>query len=128
MPAGVFSLIQGGNREVGQALVQHPLIKAVGFTGSLPGAGRCSTCAPRGPSRSRSSASSARSTRCSCCPRRPRRAGEAIGSGWAGSLTMGAGQFCTNPGIAVIEAGPDGDAFVAAAKAALEKVGAGRPC
>ena len=37
MPAGVFSLVQGGNRTVGQALVQHPLIKAVGFTGSLGG-------------------------------------------------------------------------------------------
>ena len=34
---GVFSQIQGGNRAVGQAVVQHPLIKAVGFTGSLGG-------------------------------------------------------------------------------------------
>lgn len=34
MPGGVFSLIQGGNRAVGSALVQHPAIKAVGFTGS----------------------------------------------------------------------------------------------
>ncbi|WP_141693254.1 aldehyde dehydrogenase family protein, partial [Thioclava sp. SK-1] len=34
---GVFSLIQGGKRDVGTALVQHPLIKAVGFTGSLGG-------------------------------------------------------------------------------------------
>ena len=37
MPKGVFSLVQGGNRRVGEALVQHPLIKAVGFTGSLGG-------------------------------------------------------------------------------------------
>ncbi len=37
MPAGVFSLIQGGRRDVGEALVRHPLIKAVGFTGSLSG-------------------------------------------------------------------------------------------
>ncbi len=34
---GVFSLIQGGDRKVGEALVTHPLIKAVGFTGSLVG-------------------------------------------------------------------------------------------
>ena len=34
---GVFSLIQGGKRDVGTALVQHPLVKAVGFTGSLGG-------------------------------------------------------------------------------------------
>ncbi|MDN5788947.1 aldehyde dehydrogenase family protein, partial [Pseudorhodobacter sp.] len=37
MPKGVFSLIQGGKRDVGTSLVQHPLIKAVGFTGSLAG-------------------------------------------------------------------------------------------
>ena len=37
MPAGVFSLVQGGNREVGEALVQHRFIRAVGFTGSLGG-------------------------------------------------------------------------------------------
>mgnify|MGYP003633956262 CR=1 FL=1 len=35
MHPGIFSLIQGGKRDVGQSLVQHPLIKAVGFTGSL---------------------------------------------------------------------------------------------
>ncbi|MCB1343577.1 MAG: aldehyde dehydrogenase (NADP(+)), partial [Pseudooceanicola sp.] len=50
--------------------------------------------------------------------------GAAIGEGWAGSLTMGAGQFCTNPGIAVVQRGAEGDAFVAAAKASLEKVAA----
>uniref|UniRef100_UPI0011B5E0DA aldehyde dehydrogenase family protein n=1 Tax=Gemmobacter aquaticus TaxID=490185 RepID=UPI0011B5E0DA len=35
LPSGVFSLIQGGRRDVGTALVTNPLIKAVGFTGSL---------------------------------------------------------------------------------------------
>ncbi len=37
MPKGVFSLIQGGNRRVGEAVVTHPAIRAVGFTGSLAG-------------------------------------------------------------------------------------------
>ena len=39
----------------------------------------------------------------------------------AGSLTMGAGQFCTNPGISVLVDGPDADRYTAAAKAALAK-------
>ncbi|MBE9638178.1 aldehyde dehydrogenase (NADP(+)), partial [Salipiger pacificus] len=52
--------------------------------------------------------------------------GAEIGTGWAGSLTMGAGQFCTNPGIAVVETGPEGDAFVAAAAEALK--GASAQC
>ena len=51
----------------------------------------------------------------------------AIGTGWAGSLTMGAGQFCTNPGIAVVIDGPDADALQAAAQTALEGIG-GRQC
>lgn len=37
MPAGTFNLIQSNQREVGSALVQHPFIRAVGFTGSLAG-------------------------------------------------------------------------------------------
>ncbi|MEC9343704.1 MAG: aldehyde dehydrogenase (NADP(+)), partial [Pseudomonadota bacterium] len=47
-----------------------------------------------------------------------------IAAAWAGSLTMGAGQFCTNPGLAVIVDGPDADAFVEAAATALGGVGA----
>jgi NADP-dependent aldehyde dehydrogenase len=50
------------------------------------------------------------------------RGGE-IAKGWAVSLTMGAGQFCTNPGIAVLIEGGDAEAFCNAAIAALEPVG-----
>ncbi|MFT4000435.1 MAG: aldehyde dehydrogenase (NADP(+)) [Rhizobium sp.] len=114
MHPGVFSLIQGGSREVGHALVQHPLIKAVGFTGSLAG-GRAlfDLCAARpepipffgelgsvNPMFVLAHAMQARA--------------EAMGQGWAGSLAMGAGQFCTNPGIAVVLDGPDADRFVKA--------------
>ncbi|MEH6775063.1 MAG: aldehyde dehydrogenase (NADP(+)), partial [Cereibacter changlensis] len=45
-----------------------------------------------------------------------------IGAGWAASLTMGAGQFCTNPGIAVVHTGSEGDGFVAATAEALKGV------
>ena len=104
--------------------MQHPLIKAVGFTGSLAG-GRAlfDLCAARpepipffgelgsvNPMFLLPAAVAARS--------------QAIAEGWAGSLTMGAGQFCTNPGIAVVNEGDAGDAFVASAKAAVSKIGA----
>ena len=120
LPAGVFSLVQGGKRDVGEALVQHPAIRAVGFTGSL-GGGRAlfNLCAQRpdpipffgelgsvNPMFLLPAALSAR--------------GEALAKGWAASLTMGAGQFCTNPGIAVLIDGPDADAFATTAKAALD--------
>ncbi|WP_270732704.1 aldehyde dehydrogenase (NADP(+)) [Shimia sp. Alg240-R146] len=121
---GVFSQIQGGNRAVGQALVQHPLIRAVGFTGSL-GGGRAlfDLCASRAepipffgelgsvnPMFVMDGALSAR--------------GNEIAVGWAASLTMGAGQFCTNPGIAVLRQGAEAEAFVTAASDALEAVAA----
>ena len=116
---GVFSLIQGGKRDVGQAVVQHPLIRAVGFTGSL-GGGRAlfDLCAARpepipffgelgsvNPMFLLPGAATARAAE--------------IGTGWAGSLTMGAGQFCTNPGIAVVLEGDDSLAFAQAASDAL---------
>ncbi|MDO5530291.1 MAG: aldehyde dehydrogenase (NADP(+)) [Paracoccus sp. (in: a-proteobacteria)] len=122
-PAGVFSLIQGGRRDVGQALVQHPLIKAVGFTGSLAG-GRAlfDLCAARdepipffgelgsvNPMFILPQAASAR--------------GAEIAKGWAASLTMGAGQFCTNPGIAVIRE-DQAETLAGAAKDALAEIGA----
>lgn len=117
--AGVFSLIQGGGLDVGQALVQHPLIKAVGFTGSYRG-GRAlfDLCAQRpepipffgelgsiNPMFMLPEAMQARST--------------GLAQGWAGSLTMGAGQFCTNPGVVVVLDGPSADSFKAAAVEAL---------
>jgi alpha-ketoglutaric semialdehyde dehydrogenase len=124
MHPGVFNLVQGGARDVGEALVRHPLIKAVGFTGSL-GGGRAlfDLCAQRpepipffgelGSVNPMFLLPSAVSVR-----------GAAIGAGWAASLTMGAGQFCTNPGIAVVIDGPEASAFVQAAHDALAKVGA----
>jgi 2,5-dioxopentanoate dehydrogenase len=117
LPAGVFSLVQGGQREVGAALVTHPLIKAVGFTGSLAG-GRAlfDLCAGRpepipffgelGSVNPMFLLPHALSTRM-----------DQIVAGWAASLTQGAGQFCTNPGIAVVPAAlaePLGAAMVAA--------------
>ncbi|RMD89689.1 MAG: aldehyde dehydrogenase family protein, partial [Alphaproteobacteria bacterium] len=51
-----------------------------------------------------------------------RRGGE-IAEGWAGSLTLGAGQFCTNPGIVILREGAEAEGFMEAARAALEAVG-----
>ncbi|NKX38244.1 aldehyde dehydrogenase (NADP(+)) [Tritonibacter mobilis] len=119
MPAGVFSLIQGGKRDVGQTLVQHPLIKAVGFTGSL-GGGRAlfDLCAQRSePIPFFGELGSVNPM--FVFPEATKARGVSLGEGWVASLTMGAGQFCTNPGIAVVCKGPEGDAFVEAAAKAL---------
>ncbi|WP_370161352.1 aldehyde dehydrogenase (NADP(+)) [Limimaricola soesokkakensis] len=120
LPGGVFSLIQGGKRDVGQALVQHPLIKAVGFTGSLAG-GRAlfDLCAQR-PEPIPFFGELGSVNPMFVMPAALEARGAAIGEGWAGSLMMGAGQFCTNPGVAVLVEGAGAEDFRAAAKAALE--------
>ncbi len=120
---GVFSLIQGGRRDVGTALVTNPLIKAVGFTGSLAG-GRAlfDLCASR-PEPIPFFGELGSVNPMFLLPQAMAARAEALGQGWAGSLTMGAGQFCTNPGIAVAIDGPETDRFIAATRAALEKVG-----
>jgi NADP-dependent aldehyde dehydrogenase len=121
---GVFSFIQDSGIEVAQYLVRHPLITAVGFTGSL-GAGRAlyDICAAReipipfygelGSINPVFVLDNALANR-----------GEQIAQGWAGSLTMGAGQFCTNPGVIVVPEGEAGDQFVATAAEALGAVDA----
>ncbi len=121
---GVFSLIQGGKRDVGQALVQHPLINAVGFTGSL-GGGRAlfDLCAQR-PTPIPFFGELGSVNPMFLLPEAMKARGQALAEGWAGSLTMGAGQFCTNPGIAIVIDGPEADAFIEAAGKALESVAA----
>jgi NADP-dependent aldehyde dehydrogenase len=119
---GVFSLIQGGKRDVGHALVQDPHIKAVGFTGSLAG-GRAlfDLCAQR-PEPIPFFGELGSVNPMFLLPNALANRAETMAKGWAGSLTMGAGQFCTNPGIAVLVDGPDADRFVAAANAALQEI------
>ncbi|QFY61059.1 aldehyde dehydrogenase (NADP(+)) [Rhizobium grahamii] len=119
---GVFSLIQGGSRDVGHGLVKHPRIKAVGFTGSL-GGGRAlfDLCAAR-PEPIPFFGELGSVNPMFLLPEALKARAETLGQGWAGSLTMGAGQFCTNPGIAVVVKGSDADRFTAATVEALGKV------
>lgn len=119
MPSGVFSLIQGGRRDVGTALVTHPLIRAVGFTGSLAG-GRAlfDLCAAR-PDPIPFFGELGSVNPMFILPDALSRRSREIAEGWAASLTMGAGQFCTNPGVAIVPAGGDATAFAEAAVHAL---------
>jgi NADP-dependent aldehyde dehydrogenase len=119
---GVFGFVQGGGIAVGQALAKHPLIKAVAFTGSLRG-GRAlfDTCARR-PEPIPFFGELGSINPMFLMPAALKARGGEIGKGWAGSLTMGAGQFCTSPGIAVVVDGPEADAFAEAAVEALHGI------
>ncbi|MBO9447001.1 aldehyde dehydrogenase (NADP(+)) [Ruegeria sp. R14_0] len=117
---GVFSFVQDGGVAVGGALVQNPFIKAVGFTGSLRG-GRAlfDLCAARDePIPFFGELGSVNPM--FILPGALKSRGADIARGWAASLTMGAGQFCTNPGIALLPEGPEAEEFIAQAAAALQ--------
>lgn len=124
MPRATFQMLQGPGRVVGQALVRHPAIRAVGFTGSLAG-GRAlyDLCHGREtPIPFYGELGSVNPM--FCLPEAVAARGTAIGTGWAGSLTMGAGQFCTNPGVAVMVRGAGADALEAGTVAALKETAA----
>ncbi|PTX02458.1 aldehyde dehydrogenase (NADP(+)) [Pararhodobacter aggregans] len=123
MDPGIFSLVQGGRRDVGEALVQDPRIRAVGFTGSLAGGRALFDLCARRPDPIPFFGELGSVNPMLLLPSAMAARGEAIAQGWAGSLSMGAGQFCTNPGIAVVIDGPEAEAFSATASAALGAVG-----
>ena len=77
---------------------------------------RASPRRPRSaPSRSRSTPRCPRSTPSSCSPApSPEQDAEALAQAYVGSLTLGSGQFCTNPGLLFLPTGDEGDAFLAA--------------
>lgn len=119
MPAGVFALVHDGGHTVGRTLVQHPLIAAVGFTGSLRG-GRAlfDLCAQREtPIPFFGELGSVNPM--FILPDAARDHCAEIGKSWAASLTLGAGQFCTNPGLAIVPVGPEGDKLISTAVEAL---------
>ncbi|MGR3633147.1 MAG: aldehyde dehydrogenase (NADP(+)) [Limimaricola soesokkakensis] len=124
LPGGVFSMVHDGGLEVGRALVEHPLIKAVGFTGSLKG-GRAlfDLCAAR-PEPIPFFGELGSINPVFCLPAAMEARADQIGRDWAASLTMGAGQFCTNPGVVFVTEGETAEAMVAAA---TEAMGAGAP-
>ena len=110
MPAGVFNMIFGAG--VGEALVKHPLIQAVGFTGSLRG-GRalCDMAAARAqPIPVFAEMSSINPVL--VLPQALQVRGEQIARELAASVVMGAGQFCTNPGLVIGIRSPEFSAFL----------------
>jgi NADP-dependent aldehyde dehydrogenase len=119
LPDGVFSLLFGTGNEIGTALVADPRIKAVGFTGSRRGGLALMEVASRRPEPIPVYAEMSSINPVFLMPTALAARAEALGKGFVASLTMGAGQFCTNPGILLGVEGPDLDRFVAAAVEAI---------
>jgi NADP-dependent aldehyde dehydrogenase len=120
LPAGVFALLFGSGREVGQALVSDPRIKAVGFTGSRAGGLALCHSAQQRAEPIPVYAEMSSTNPVFLLPAALQARGEALAQGFVGSLTQGAGQFCTNPGLLVAVQGPALEQFVATAAELLQ--------
>ncbi|EHA14276.1 aldehyde dehydrogenase (NADP(+)) [Halomonas sp. HAL1] len=120
LPEGVFSLLFGSGKEIGQALVADPRIQAVGFTGSRSGGTALMATAQARPQPIPVYAEMSSINPVFLLPEALKARGKAIAEGFVGSLNMGAGQFCTNPGLVIAVEGPELDAFVAAAGEAIK--------
>lgn len=110
IPVGVLSLLQSTRNDVAQALVQHRGVKAVGFTGSLRAGRALFDAAAARPEPIPVYAEMGSVNPLFILPRAAAERAVAIATGLKDSVTLGVGQFCTNPGltIGVGDAGFDG--------------------
>ena len=120
LPEGVFSLLFGSGREIGQALVADPRIKAVGFTGSRNGGTALMATAQARPEPIPVYAEMSSINPVFLLPEALKARGTKLAESFVASLNMGAGQFCTNPGLVIGLKGADLDAFVATAGEAVK--------
>jgi alpha-ketoglutaric semialdehyde dehydrogenase len=112
MPEGVFSVLYGGGRKVGQVVVKHPVTQAVGFTGSRAGGTALMEIAANRPQPIPVYAEMSSVNPVVILPGALERGEETLAEAFFGSLTLGVGQFCTNPGLVFLPAGKGG-AFLA---------------
>jgi NADP-dependent aldehyde dehydrogenase len=122
LPPGVFSLLNGDSRALGAALVAHPRIKAVGFTGSRAGGLALMKIASERPEPIPVYAEMSSINPVLLLPDALATRAESLGKEFVGSLSLGVGQFCTNPGLVIALEGEDLERFIASASAALNQV------
>jgi len=122
MPQGVFQHLHGTGFEVGQALVKHPLTKAVGFTGSLAGGMALFALANQRPEPIPVFAEMSSINPVILLPETLARDASKTATTLAGSITLGVGQFCTNPGLIIAVEGDGLNKFMKALSVEFAKV------
>ncbi len=108
---GVFSLLFDAGIEAGAALVRHPLIRAVAFTGSLRAGRALMDMAAARPDPIPCFTEMSSGNPVFVLPGALRKGPAALAASLFGSFTLGAGQFCTKPGIVLVPEAPEGQAF-----------------
>jgi len=111
MPDGTFSMVHGRSTDVGMAIVNHPLIKAIGFTGSFKGGKAIYDAAVTRPEPIPVYAEMGSANPVFILPGALKERKEEIAKGLAASVTLGVGQFCTNPGLVFLEESKETEEF-----------------
>ena len=111
-PAGTIGIVHG--QDAGAALVTHPVVRAVGFTGSERGGRALFDLASSRPDPIPFYGELGSTNPLIVTPGAARDRGPDIGRGIVSSVTMGVGQFCTKPGVVFIPDGDEGDAILSA--------------
>ncbi|MGV9796951.1 aldehyde dehydrogenase (NADP(+)) [Mycobacterium sp. NPDC003449] len=119
LPDGVFSLLYGAGPDVGQGLARHPAVAAVGFTGSRRAGSALMAAAAQRPVPIPVFAEMSSINPVLVAPGALDEGAERLAAGFAASLTLGAGQFCTNPGLLLVVKSPGSEQFTRAAVEAL---------
>ena len=101
MPAGIFAHVHGANNEVGEALVKHPFAKAVGFTGSFLGGKQLFDWANQRKEPIPVFAEMSSINPVFLLPEKLKQSAVDMAKLYAGSITLGVGQFCTSPGLII---------------------------
>src|SRR5580704_593847 len=114
MPEGVFSLLLTEGHRLAQALIAHPAIKAGGFTGSRGGGLTLLAIAQKRTDPIPFYAEMSSVNPVFILPNALAQRGAQIAAGLHSSITLGVGQFCTNPGVVMMPVGSGGDGVVEA--------------
>jgi len=121
LPSGTFSYLPGTTQSLGAALVADPRIRAVGFTGSRAGGLALAKIAAERQEPIPVFAEMSSINPVILFPGAARARGAQLGSAYVGSVTLGAGQFCTNPGVLLYMEGTDLEGFLQAALTAMRE-------
>jgi alpha-ketoglutaric semialdehyde dehydrogenase len=111
LPEGVFSLLFGSGAQIGTALMKHPLVQAGGFTGSRAAGRVLMDIAAARPEPIPFYAEMSSTNPVFILPGALRERGETIATGLHSSFTLGAGQFCTKPGMVFLPHGEESASF-----------------
>ena len=126
MPEGIFALIEETSVEIGLELVRHPLIRAVGFTGSTRAGRALFEAANARPEPIPVFAEMGSLNPLFVLPGALEKRWESIARGLTGSVSLGIGQFCTKPGLVIAPPSAALDQFASRLGDELSRVPKGR--